>query len=262
MYSRVKRMPLVITEQWTGYLDADPHPIDGAVALLSRFALRRAHKVLPVGSALKAAMQRFAPEASFEVIPNVVDCELFRPPAARPETTTIQLVAVGLISAQKDYPTMLRAVRRLVDADLPVRLQIIGYGEGQKELERLIETTALRDHVELAGYLTKAQIAERLRRSHVFVHSSRFETFCAAAAEALASGLPVVSTRCGGPEEYVTGETGRIVPVGDDVALAAALRLVIDQLETFDPSRIAADARSRFAPRVVGARLHDVYATL
>jgi glycosyltransferase involved in cell wall biosynthesis len=261
LYSRLAFLPLVLTEHWTGYLDADPHPVRGVAAFFSRLALKRATKVLPVGSSLKAAMQRFAPDASYEVVPNVIDCELFRPQAERPSARPIRLIAVGLLSAQKDYPTMLQAVRLLLDGDLPVRLEIIGYGDCRPRLTQAIEETRLRDHAELVGYLPKAEVAEYLRRSHVFIHSSRFETFCAAAAEALASGIPVVSTRCGGPEDYVTHDTGRLVAVGDPEALAAGVRAVIDQLDSFKPDRIAAHARARFAPEVVGRQLHDLYAS-
>lgn len=259
LYSRLASVPLILTEHWTGYLDADPHPVRGAAAFFSRLAVKRATKVLPVGSALKAAMQRFAPDASYEVIPNVIDNELFRPPAERPPEHPIRLIAVGLLSAQKDYPTMLRAVRLLVDGDLPIRLEIVGYGDCQPELAQMIEGARLQKHVQLVGFLPKTEVAERLRRSHVFVHSSRFETFCAAGAEALASGLPIVSTRCGGPEDYVTAETGRLVPVGDPEALAGGIRAVIEQLDSFGPDRIAEHARARFAPQVVGRRLHDLY---
>ena len=259
LYSRVTRVPMILTEQWTVYLDADPHPLRGVAAFQSRLALKRAIWVLPVGSALESAMRRFAPEASYEVVPNVIDCELFRPSTARPAAQMLELIAVGLLSPQKDYPTMLEAVRQLIDAGLQVRLRIIGYGDCHDELARLVERAGLHNHVELVGYLAKTEIAARLRQSHVFVHSSRFETFCVAAAEALATGIPVVSTRCGGPDEYVTPETGRIVAVGDAHALAAAIRAVIEQLDSFDPIRIAAHARRRFTAEVVGERLHRIY---
>jgi glycosyltransferase involved in cell wall biosynthesis len=262
LYSRIANVPLVLTEHWTGFLDADPHPVRWVAALFSRVALKRAKKVLPVGSALRAAMQRFAPDVPYQVVPNVIDCEIFRPQTPRPPANPIRLIAVGLLSAQKDYPTMLHAVRLLLDGDLPVRLEIIGYGDCQPELAQMIEENRLEDHVELVGYLPKAEVAEHLRRSHVFTHSSRFETFCAAAAEALASGIPVVSTRCGGPEDYVTPDTGRLVPVGDSQALAAGVKEVIDQLDSFTPDRIAAHARARFAPEVVGRRLHDLYTSI
>jgi glycosyltransferase involved in cell wall biosynthesis len=259
LWSRITGLPMVLTEQWTAYLDADPHSLRGIAALRTNRVLKHAARILPVGSALEHAMRRWAPEASYDVIPNVVDCDLFRPPVSRPRANPIRLAAVGLLSPQKDYPTMLQAMRQLVDAEFPVQLKIIGYGDYETQLAELIADAGLDEHVELVGYLPKTDIAERLRESHVFVHSSRFETFCAAAAEALASGLPVVSTRCGGPEDYVTPETGRIVEVGDADALASAIRTVIEQLDTFDPDRIAAHARGRFAADVVGRRLHGVY---
>ena len=261
LYSRVTGLPLIVSEHWTVYLDADPNSLHGVAALRSRLALKRAARVLPVGSALESAMRRVVPNACYTVVPNVVDCELFQAPTIRPPMHPIRLAAIGLLSPQKDYPTMLRAVRELVDAGLPVRLEIIGYGDCDAQLGRLIEESRLQNHVQLAGYLAKAEVAERLRRSHVFVHSSRFETFCAGAAEALASGLPVVSTRCGGPEDYLTAEVGRLVPVGDPLALAAGIRDVIQRLDGFKPDRIADHARALFAPQVVGRQLHDLYAS-
>lgn len=262
LYSRLTRLPLIVSEHWSLYLDAGSQPVQGVASLFSHVAIKRATKVLPVGCALKAAMQRFAPDARYEVVPNVIDCNLFTPPHMRPPTDRIQLIAVGLLSPDKDYPAMLEAVRQLVHTGIPVQLQIVGYGDAEADLVRLINRTGLEHHVELAGYLSKPEIAERLRQSHVFVHSSRFETFCVAAAEALAAGIPVVSTRCGGPEEYVTPDSGLLVPVGDPDALAAGIRTVIDQLDSFNPSRIATQARSRFAAEVVGQRLHETYASI
>jgi teichuronic acid biosynthesis glycosyltransferase TuaC len=259
VYSRITGLPMILSEHSTVYLDSDPHSLGGVEALRSRFALKRAAKVLPVSSTLEAAMRRLAPDADYEVVPNVIDCERFRPPSVRPQIQPTQLIAVGLLSPQKDYPTMLRAIRELVEADVPIQLKIVGYGDCQAELARMIDANELADHVELVGYLPKAEVAERLRGSHVFVHSSRFETFCAAAAEALASGVPVVSTRCGGPEDYITHETGRLVPVGDPGALAAAVQAVIEQLDSFKPDRIAGHAREHFAPQVVAHQLHELY---
>jgi glycosyltransferase involved in cell wall biosynthesis len=167
-----------------------------------------------------------------------------------------------MLSEQKDYPTLLGAVRRLLDRGTAVRLDIIGYGPLHEELLDKIESLGLSGYVRLVGYLPKPAIAEHLRRAHVFVHASAYETFCVAAAEALASGLPVVSTRVGGPDDYVTPQNGSLVPPGDRGAMAEAIGAVLERLETFNPADIAADAQQRFSADSVGRRLSDVYASV
>ncbi|MHB1467663.1 MAG: glycosyltransferase [Solirubrobacteraceae bacterium] len=259
LYARMCRLPLIVTEQWSIYLDADPSRFTKQAAMRTRWALHRAATVLPVGSALEAAMQQLAPRAHYQVIPNVVDCDLFHPPAERPAARPIRLIAVGLLSPEKCYPTLLRAVRHLLHDGVPLQLEIVGYGRDEQLIATMIREMGLVDHVLLSGYLPKTVLAERLREAHVFVHASAFETFGASVAEALASGLPVVSTRCGGPEDYVTPEDGCLVQVRDHLALAAGIRTTVARLDDLDARGIAARARARFSWETVGRELQSVY---
>ena len=259
LYASLCRLPLIVTEHWSIYLDADPARLDPRAALRTRWALHRAAAVLPVGSALEAAMRRLAPRAHYQVIPNVVDCDLFRPPAERTAVPPIRLIAVGLLSPEKCYPTLLHAVRHLLDDGVPIQLEIVGYGGDEQLIATMIRSMGLVDHVLLSGYLPKDVLAERLRQAHVFVHASAFETFGASVAEALASGLPVVSTRCGGPEDYVAPEDGCLVQVQDHLALAAGIRTTVARLDDLDARRIAARARARFSRETVGRELQSVY---
>jgi glycosyltransferase involved in cell wall biosynthesis len=261
-YCRVAGLPLIVTEHQTVYLDADPSHFTRRALAGIRWALHRAEIVLPVGSTLEAAMRRVAPRARYETVPNVVDCALFHPADERPPTDIITLVAVGLLSEQKDYPTLLTAVRRLLDRGIEVQLDIIGYGSLREELLEIIASLGLSGNVRLLGYLPKPAIADRLRHAHVFVHAGAYEAFCVVAAEALASGLPVVSTRVGGPDDYLTPQTGRLVPPGDPDSMADAIVAVLARLETFDPAAIAAYARERFSTEAVGRRLADVYVSV
>jgi len=259
LYCRFAGLPLVVTEHWSVHLDADPANLSARAAACARWALGRAERLLPVGAALEGALRRLAPAGRYEVVPNVVDCQLFRPARRARGDGSRTLIAVGLFSAEKSYPTMLRALRLLVDEGVAVRLQIAGYGPAKVELEALIDLLGLTEHVELLGYVPKPELARRLRRADVFVHASEYETFGAAVAEALASGLPVVCTRCGGPEDFVTEDVGVLVEPRNPGALAAAIRDVLGRLEMFDPEQIAGRARRRFSAEVVGAQLHEIY---
>jgi len=80
--------------------------------------------------------------------------------------------------------------------------------------------------------------------------------------EALASGKPVVVTRCGGPEDFVTDETGMLVPVDDDQALADAIGKVCGNLGKYSPARISQFAAKRFGFDAVVSQLTEVYETV
>ena len=93
----------------------------------------------------------------------------------------------------------------------------------------------------------------------MFVLPSLFETFAAVAAEALASGTPVLATRCGGPEEFITDEVGMLVAPGDEEALYRGLDHMLNNLERYSPEYIQHYAHERFSAERVGEQLHATY---
>lgn len=132
------------------------------------------------------------------------------------------LLAVGRLSSEKDYPTLIRAFH-LVRQQRPVRLLILGDGGERPMLEGLVKDLGLGEDVELPGFVRNPYAF--MRKASCFVLSSTFEGFGNVLVEALAMGCPVVSTDCPtGPTEILNGgEWGRLVPVGDHKAMAAAI---------------------------------------
>ena len=132
-------------------------------------------------------------------------------------------VAVGRLVPQKDFATAIRALAQ-VDPALGARLLILGAGPQKAELEALASRLRLRDRVQLMGFVQ--QPLPYIRRARSLVVSSVYEGFGNVLVEALACGTPVISTDCPyGPSEILdAGRFGRLVPVGDPGALAAAMR--------------------------------------
>lgn len=152
--------------------------------------------------------------------------------AARPDI----VLAVGRMVPEKDYPTLLAAMARL---KRPARLVVLGDGPERPALEAQIAALGLGDRVELRGYVTEPWPA--YREAKMLALSSRTEAFGNVLVEALGHGLPVVATRCGGPDEVLAdGAHGRLVPVGDVDALAAAIDATL--AEPSDPARWRARA--------------------
>ena len=137
------------------------------------------------------------------------------------------LLAAGRLHPQKDYPTLLRAFAR-VRSDREVRLVILGEGDERPRLEALTRKLALTDHVRLPGYQKNPYAY--MARAAAFILSSRWEGFPNVLLEALACGCSVISTDCpNGPSELLAGgHFGRLVPVGDEVALERAILASLD----------------------------------
>ncbi|MCB1884200.1 MAG: glycosyltransferase [Geminicoccaceae bacterium] len=144
------------------------------------------------------------------------------------------VLAIGRPTRQKDFDTLVRAFAML-RARRPARLVVIGEsatsgggGGGAAALLTLAGRLGVAGDVALLGY--KANPLPYLRRAALFALSSRYEGFGNVLVEALACGTPIVSTDCpSGPAEILEGgRYGRLVPVGDAGALAAAMALTLD----------------------------------
>jgi glycosyltransferase involved in cell wall biosynthesis len=138
------------------------------------------------------------------------------------------ILAVGRLTAAKDYPTLLRAFS-IVGQKLPVRLLILGDGKERAHLESMARQLGLTENVQMPGFVENP--LAYMARARLLVLSSKWEGFGIVLVEALACGTPVVSTDCkSGPREILgNGRFGRLVPVGDSDALAAA---ILETLQT------------------------------
>jgi glycosyltransferase involved in cell wall biosynthesis len=138
------------------------------------------------------------------------------------------ILGVGKLEAQKDFPNLLRAFAQVREIR-PARLVILGWGPDaeKQKLDALIQELGIEADVQLPGYITNPYAY--MARSALFALSSRWEGLPLVLVEAMAVGLPVVSTDCeSGPAEILDhGKYGALVPVGDHQALAQAILEVL-----------------------------------
>jgi glycosyltransferase involved in cell wall biosynthesis len=151
------------------------------------------------------------------------------------------VLGVGRLTAQKDFPTLIRAFAR-VRAERPARLVILGKGkpEMDAELRALATSLGCAADVDLPGFILNP--FAYMARAGVFVLSSLHEGLPTVLVEALACGCPVVSTDCpSGPAEILDGgRYGALVPVGDEAAMAEAILATL----AHPPERSALIARA------------------
>jgi len=153
------------------------------------------------------------------VIPNAVDVSA--QPRASFEHAPPRIMSVGRLKAPKDFVTLARALARLEHGSFTAAIA----GEGP-DRERVLAELRGADRVELLG--DRDDIPELLAQAQIFVLASRSEGMPVSVLEAMAAGLPVVASDVGGVGEVVVdGETGLLVPPGDETALEQALRQLI-----------------------------------
>jgi D-inositol-3-phosphate glycosyltransferase len=179
-----------------------------------------------------------APRSSVSVVPCGVDLETFTPDRNR--TPGRRVVSVGRLVPRKGFDVVIEAAARLPDVEL-----VVAGGGGDAEPERarlrlLADSLGAGDRVRLVGQVARADMPSLLRSADVVVCTPWYEPFGIVPLEAMACGVPVVTSAVGGFLDTVVDQvTGVLVPPKDPAALAAALGRLLD-----DPARAAAMGRA------------------
>ena len=212
--ARYYNVPLITTEHSSIYHDSPP---SGLQRRICRWILETSAVVLPVSQALERDLKEIAPGAQYQIVPNVVDTSVFVPASVSKAAPIKRLVHVSLLREdEKNVSGLLAATKRLREQRDDFELHIIGDGPDRKNLEFLVKSLNLSDVVVFHGMVSEECVRDLLKQSHVFVLNSDYETFSIVGIEAIASGVPVISTRCGGPEDYIDKTNGILIDAGDE----------------------------------------------
>lgn len=231
--------------------------------------------VVPVSESLGRELRAAAPAvppARIRVIYNGVDVDRFHPgtdTARREEIGAapdeLIIGAVGNVRRVKGYEVLLGAVAELVRRGIRVRLAIAGQdgNDVHRELSERSAAMGLNGHVRFLGF--RSDVPELYRAFDVYALTSHSEGFPLAVIQALASGLPVVATRCGGPEEMIVeGENGLLAELGSATSVADGLeRLLRDPALRLRMRHAAREsAVSRFSTQAMLQQYESMYSEL
>ena len=250
--------PVVVTEHFTGFLRKT---IRGLESWKAKFAFEKADLVMPVSKSLQKSIEGYGINANFEVVPNVVDTNLFNPgPYPQLDNQLNRLLFVGLLDAshKKGVPYLLTSLSMLRQLRDDWLLDIVGDGPARQEYERMAEDLGLHDKIEFHGLKSKQEISEFMRQADIFVLPSIWENLPCVLIEAMACGLPIVSTFVGGIPELIDDGTGILIPPGDADKLLHALVQMMESLNGFDRHAIAQTA-IQYSPESVGGLIHSIY---
>ena len=111
------------------------------------------------------------------------------------------------------------------------------------------------------GFVPHWDVPEFMRRLNFLVSASRYESFGMAILEAIACGLPVVATRCGGPEDFITKECGILVPAEDIAKLREAIEWMMNHHHSFDPPQLKRYVSEQFSAGAIVEKMNAIYSS-
>ena len=250
-------IPLVGIEHWS---EINRPQLSNNVKYLGDIAYSKVDKLIAVSESLSLAIKKHFGKKSL-VVNNMVGKDFLDQSINLEQQTDsfFKFVAIGSLIARKGFDLLIDAFNKANLKEKKCKLIIIGGGKEQDCLQQQIELLSLADSVTLVGRKNKQEIISYLQKSDVFVLSSHVETFSVVCIEAMALGIPIIATSCGGPEEFVTEEVGLLVKPGDVNALSQAMNEMYNNYHNYDRENIHNICKCKFAPEVIAQQLSSIF---
>lgn len=228
-----------------------------AMKYRGNIAYESADAIISVSQTLRKRIKYHFNRDSF-VVYNAVGNE-FKYYSDKSSNKPFTFISVGTLEFRKGFDLLITAFSLLDLHKDSWKMIIVGSGEELSSLQNQISKAGLDDNVILLGRKSKAEIVQLLNDSHVFILPSRNENFSVAVLEALACGLPVISSICGGIRECIDDTNGLLFPVDDVSALSDCIRTIYDNYSSYNRRQISQNCMKRFSASVIAKQLTKVF---
>ena len=221
--ARVRRVPSVVNYRGG---EAEAFLERSASSILR--TLRQANALAVPSGFLERVFRRWGMPSS--VVPNIVDLQRFSAGPQGEAASDPHIVVARALEPIYDIPSALRAFALVRKAHPRARLTIAGAGPERDALLALSESLGIRSEVNFCGRLSRERMADLYRRASLLLNPARIDNMPNSLLEAMASGVPIVSTSAGGVPYIVRdGITALLVPPGDHVAMAQAMQRLVQE---------------------------------
>ncbi len=214
-------------------------------------AINSANQVFVTSEFQCKELSQWIPEVT--VIHNPVDTSFFEVN----ESDDQYALSIGRLEDEKGFDLLLDAVKNIP----AIKLKIVGTGSRRKALEKQAKENQLGDKVEFLGELDRVGVRNAIMSCKFLVLPSKYETFGNVLLEAMSCGKPVVATKCGGPEEIVSSQTGLLCETTQE-DLSEKISEMIETVGLFKAADIRKELEDRFSPNVWMSQLSNHFKSL
>lgn len=195
-----------------------------------------------------------------KIIPNIINEKKFFPnPVKRDSKKKIIFLTLGGFNEQKGIDILLKAISLWMPPVNSCEFWIAGDEDKNNFYKNLATKLGVNKYINWMGIISRNKVPELFRKADIYVLPSRHETFGVVCLEAIASGMPVISTKCGGPEDIINDINGMLINANDPKELAIALKKMAKNITSFSPAEIRQDFETRFSTKTTVETLEKIY---
>ena len=246
-------IPYVITEHSSNILN---HLLNDYDKKILSVAYNKADMLISVGEKLKSSMKSYTTNDVI-VIPNIVDTNGFK--IFNEKRDRFRFVTIANLKKEKRVDLIIEVFNKLLENNSNIELVIGGKGPEFSKLEELVTKYNLHNKVKLLGEVQREDLPKIMGDSDCFVLASKYETFGVVYIEALSCGVPIIATKCGGPEDFFDDSLGYMINIDDFDELYNSMEKMIKNRFKFNSKEISDKIKNRFSKNVIVEELEKIY---
>jgi len=219
----------------------------------------QAKHIITVSKALKKSILFYYPDLLIDAIPNLIKPNYENKHSNKKPDDLFNFLNISSMNDKKikGLDVLLDAIKILKNKKF--NLTIIGDGKYKKYYKNYVDKLNINKRVTFISEIEHKKVMLLIESSDCLVISSRKETFSMVGLEAISQGIPVISTKCGGPEDYIVDDIGILVENQNSNKLAIAMLNIIENYKKFNPTIIKKYYKKNYSQDIVGKKIIKIF---
>lgn len=209
---------------------------------------KNALKVTAVSSSFNNILKEYT-KTNIDLLPNIVDDFFFQKKFQNKISKNFIFLHIASLDKNKNQELLIKSFEKIAKLNHNVYLNIVGSGYMKKYLESLVKKLDIQKQVNFLGRISQEKVRDEMMKSNCFVLSSNFETFGVVLIEALACGLPLIATECGGPKDIVNKQNGILIKTNNQLELKKAMLYMYENSYKYDREKLRNGAKEKFGEK-------------
>ena len=251
-------IPFVITEHNSGFKykkQGFQKYYDSVIRITNK-----AEKCFTVSSSYSEFLkEELSNNLEWEVHNNIVSDLFLNTDLKKPDSKNFIFLTINRLHRIKNISLLIESFFLFTEKFPNSELRIIGIGNELKSLKLLSKSFGIEKKVKFLGRIDRSRIPKEMNDSHIYVHSSIYETFGVVFVEALAMGKPIITTNCKGPNDIVNDDVGIILKNNNSDELSNAMLTVYENYKFYDPLRLREYCKNKFSEIILTKKLIKHY---
>ncbi len=256
--NKKRRIPHLFTAHFSLWVNPNHSVLPSDIKVLET-VLNSSDKAFAVSGFLKKALvEKTQLAKDIEVLPNMINELFFQKNKEIVKSQRFRFINIGSLVAVKNQLMLVAAFAQFIKKyKVDAELVIVGGGVLQTKIENMIQVLGLEKNVFLTGMLNRESTKQEIQKAHVGVISSIVETFSIAGIEFMSQGLPVVSSDCGGPKDYIRDFNGMIAKTEEE--MSESFYTVYNNYNSYDTKKISNYIQTNFSETIIVTKLEQYY---